>query len=136
LVSTQEPEQSVCPVGQAHIPLVQILLLVHFEPHLPQLWASVLVSTQEPEQLVCPVGHESEHWPLAQTSSDLQAVPQVPQCLWSVLVSTQEPEQSVCPVGQAHIPLVQILLSVHFEPHLPQLSLDIFGLIHLLPQSI
>jgi hypothetical protein len=44
----------------------------------PQYWLFDVASMQVPLQLISSPGHETEHWPLAQTSPDAHCVPAPP----------------------------------------------------------
>jgi hypothetical protein len=61
---TQDPEQSVWPLGQdpsvLHLPEAQGWPEGQTLPQEPQLLASLLVLVQVPEHRTCPGGHSSE----------------------------------------------------------------------------
>jgi hypothetical protein len=88
---TQEPPQSIWPVGQltVQVPLAQELPEAHAVPAeppsapqpavAPQCVGLVVGSTHEPPHGSWPVGQAMPHCPLAQTCPVPQALPQLPQ---------------------------------------------------------
>lgn len=59
---TQTLPHGVRPPAQPHVPPLQVWLLPHVVPHLPQLLVSDWRSTHVPEQYVCPATGQV-HWP-------------------------------------------------------------------------
>jgi hypothetical protein len=72
---------------------------VHFVPHEPQWFGSLLVLTHVPPQSVSDgVLGGQPHCPPEQTSGEVHVVPHAPQLLLSYCVSMQVPPQLVVPI--------------------------------------
>jgi hypothetical protein len=82
------PPHRVVPVGQAQVPLWQVLPPVHTVPQVPQLVLLAARSTHTPPQQ-------------AGVVPAVQAVPQVPQLVALVWRLVHTPPQHDCPAGQA-----------------------------------
>ncbi len=80
----------------------------HGDPHMPQLFVSLVRLRHAPEQLVRPAPHVESQLPPEQTCPALHGRPHIPQLALSVLRSRHTPEQLVEPVGHetTHTPAV------------------------------
>src|SRR5581483_6662288 len=122
---------SVCPVGHAQTPAVQVAPCAHELPHMPQLRALVCRSAQtEPpppgppnEHMVWPVGHMLSQTPLTHWCPRWHALPHWPQLRASVCRSLQAPGvQLTRPASHTHAPATQVAPMAHWLPHWPQLN--------------
>jgi len=104
VVFTHRPLQMVKPVGQLHLPLVQLVPPVHVTPHAPQLFSSEFVFVHCPPHDVKPL-QLCWQLPPMQTWPAAQALPHIPQFWGSVLMFVQRPLQFVKPPLQLHCPL-------------------------------
>ena len=130
LVLTHTPLHSVCPAGQRHMPLWQLVPPMQGVPQVPQLALSLCrlrqVADEPVPQSVCPDGQAQVlDW---QVRPLVQTVPQAPQLLASTRVSRHWPLQKVCPLGQVfwQTPATQAWPVVHTLPQAPQLALSVW----------
>jgi hypothetical protein len=134
-VFTHRPLQSVCPVGQRHVPIWQVCPPVHALPHRPQ-WVLFVFRSKHcigPPQYVCPiVGHT--HIPPRHICAEGQRAPHPLQLLGSSPVLTSQPlaglrSQSAKPAMHdtiTHMPLthaVEARARVHARLHAPQCAM-------------
>jgi hypothetical protein len=99
----------------------------------PQYWLLCVGSMHVPLQSISLPGHETEHWPLAQTSPDGHCVPALPaspapqpavapQWCWSEVGSMHLPPQLISPLGHEteQAPPLQTCPAGHCVPGLPE----------------
>jgi hypothetical protein len=149
-VSTQVSPHSVCPVGQAHVPVSHTWPPVQTLPQLPQCCALVCVLTQvwTPADVVTmasttlnvdwphncsPPGQAQA--PASQVCVDTHAVPQLPQCCSSLCVSTHSLPHTLSLPGQAQADPLQLAVLGHALPQPPQCCSSLATSTQSLPQS-
>jgi hypothetical protein len=131
--STQEEPQSVIPIPQLQLPLLQVSGAVHVVPQTPQLSSSVSRSAHTP---VGPVPHgvspdSQPQPPVLQVSGRVHTVPQVPQLSASFNRSAQMPTPQLSPSVQPQALLMHTCGEVQRLPQAPQLFESVSQLTHI-----
>jgi len=119
---TQDPPQVTCPAGQAHWPPRHVVPPAHDLPQAPQFAASLPVSTHAPPHDERPDPQTIVHVPALHTRPVAHAFPHAPQFRRSLARATQTPLQAVSFAGQTHVPPLQIVPPLHGTPQAPQPS--------------
>ena len=144
--STQLPEQSLAPSGQAHRPSEHTRFPPQEAWQKPQLALSVFRSTHFPLQRASPDGQAAAQAPSTQTWPPVQRLAHAPQFWASACRSTQEtpppgPGPPCCwhslnPLAQPQVPPEQICWPEHALPQPPQLRASESGFTHELLHRI
>jgi hypothetical protein len=96
-----------------HLAALQVCILSHFLPHVPQCLGSVAMSTQVPLHKLRFIAQVVVHWPPEQLGlAARHTLPHCPQFLTSVVRSRHWPSQAVS-------------AAVHVTPHVPALQVAV-----------
>jgi hypothetical protein len=123
---------TVAPAGQLHVDAAHVPPLGHALPQTPQSVTLVCRLSHPSGQAVVPVGQPQ--MPLVQVAPAPcgHFMPHWLQLAGSVCTLVQTLLQMlVMPAGQLHVPLVQVAPTGQVVPHVPQLLLSVFLLVHV-----